>query len=100
MKISILKKIKMDLRSLASLFVKAANVDEENVKLRRDNNNLKYQLEEHYLRREIAELRQEISDLKEENKRLREAHELYKKRAGEQKHIADMLQVKLDKLNV
>ena len=81
----------MDLRKLGNLFIEASNVAEENKKLKYEMERLKYAMDENLLRRKVSELEHEV-------KKLRESKQLHKQRAGNQKHIADMLQVQLDLL--
>ena len=88
----------MDLRKLGNLFLEASNVAEENKSLKCEMQRLKYAMDENLLRRKVSELEQQIRDLEHEIKKLRESQQLHKQRAGNQKHIADMLQVQLDLL--
>ena len=88
----------MDLRRLGTLFIEASKVDEENKVLKYEMERLKRAMDENVLKREVSQLEQQIQDLEHEVKKLRESQQLHKQRAGNQKHIADMLQVQLDLL--
>lgn len=88
----------MDLRTLGNLFIEASQVAEENKRLKWEMDRLKYAIDQNLLRREVTELKQKIQELEHEVSKLRESKKLHKQRSGQQKHIADMLQVQLDKL--
>ena len=88
----------MDLNRLGTLFIEASKVAEENKVLKYELERLKYSIDENVLKRKVSQLEQQIRDLQHEVKKLRESKQLHKQRAGNQKHIADMLQVQLDLL--
>ena len=88
----------MDLKRLGTLLIDASKVAEENKVLKYELERLKYSIDENVLKRKVSQLEQQIRDLEHEVKKLRESKQLHKQRAGNQKHVADMLQVQLDLL--
>ena len=88
----------MDLKHLGTLLIEASKASEENKRLKYEMEKLKYEMDENVLRKKITELEQQVRDLNHQVKKLCESQQLHKQRAGNQKHIADMLQVQLDLL--
>lgn len=87
-----------ELMRLSDLLRKAANVDEENKRLKRELARSENQLREYQLSEPIRKLQKEISEQRDEINRLRIGHKELKQKAGDQKHRADCLQQALDRI--
>lgn len=86
------------MRQLASTLIAAANTADENKTLRRELEEIKYELDKDRQRQIISRLEAKHRDNANEISLLREKINRLKQERGQEKHRADMLEIKVQSL--